>query len=109
MLQCEECDLWQLLYSKWKLSVQDKTAIQSLIDDISYTCGGTLQELELPDKFSCVFVKAHNCFDPLEKLYYSAGFEPICIYFAAEDVEDCDDFYPKCSPCSDRPLVKKRS
>ena len=109
MLQCEECDLWRLLHvysKKRKLSAQDKTEIQSVIDDISYTCGATLQELDLPDKFSCVYVREHNCFDPIEKLYYSAGFEPICIYCAAEDVEDCN---PKCSACSDRPLVKKRS
>ena len=53
MLQCEECDLWRLLYSKRRLSAQDKTEIQSVIDDISYTCGATLQELDLPDKFSC--------------------------------------------------------
>ena len=76
---------------------------------MTYTCGATLQELDLPDKFSCVYVREYNCFDPIEKLYYSAGLEPICIYCAAEDVEDCNDFYPKCSACSDRPLVKKRS
>ena len=45
MLQCEECDLC----SKQKLSAQDKTEIQSVIDDISYTCGTTLQELDLPE------------------------------------------------------------
>ena len=63
-----------------------------MIDDISYTCGATLQELDLPDKFSCVYVREHNYFDTIEKLYYSAGFEPICIYCAAEDVEDCNEF-----------------
>jgi len=29
MLQCEECDLWRLLYLKRKLSAQDKTEFQS--------------------------------------------------------------------------------
>ena len=67
MLQGEECDLWRLLYSKRKLSAQDKTEIQSVIDNISYTCGATLQELDLPDKFSCIHVRQHNCFDPIEK------------------------------------------
>ena len=55
------------------------------------------------------YIREHNCFDPVEKLYYSAGFEPICIYCAAEGVEERDGFYPKCSACSDKPLVKKRS
>ena len=69
-----------LLYSKWKLSAQDKAEIKSVNDDTSYTCGTTLQELNLPDKILCVYVREHNCFDPVRKLYYSAGFEPICIY-----------------------------
>lgn len=41
MLQCEECDLWRLLYSKRKLSIRE-TEIQSFLDDIAYTCGATL-------------------------------------------------------------------
>lgn len=99
MLQCEECDLWRLLYSKRKLSVQDKTEIQSFLDDIAYTCGATLQDLNLPEKFSCVYIREHSCSDPVEKLYYSAGYAPICIYCAEEDVEDSDEYYPICSTC----------
>lgn len=106
MLQCEECDFWRLLFSKRKLSAQDKTDIQSVIDDIiiylwHYTAG-----IDLPEKFLCIYVREHNCFDPVEKLYYSAGFDPICIYCVTEDVEDCNGFYSK---CSDKPSIKKRS
>ena len=57
-------------------------------------CGATLQELDLPDKFSCIHVREHNCLDPVEKLYYSAGYDPICIYYAAEDLEQYE-FYPE--------------
>ena len=109
MLQCEECDLWRLLYSKRKLSVQEKTQLQAYIDDITYTCGATLQELDLPESFSCVFVREHNCFEPIEKLYYSANLEPICIYCAAEVQEECSDVYPMCDTCSsEKEHIRKR-
>lgn len=85
MLQCEECDLWRLLYSKRKLSIRE-TEIQSFLDDIAYTCGATLEELNLPEKFSCIYIREHSCSDTVEKLYYSAGYAPICIYCAEEDV-----------------------
>ena len=79
------------MYSKHKLSIQDKTEIQSFLDDIAYTCGSTLQDLNLPEKFSCVYISEHSCSDPNEKLYYSAVYEPICIYCAdEEDIEDID-------------------
>ena len=53
MVQCEECDLWRLLYSKRKLSAWEKTQLQSFIDNIAYLCGVTMHDLDLPDKFSC--------------------------------------------------------
>ena len=28
----------------------------------------------------------HNCYEPVEKLYYSADLEPICIYCSSEDI-----------------------
>ena len=35
----------------------------------------------MPDDLKSVCVRAHNCHDPVEKLYYSCGFpEVICIY-----------------------------
>ena len=39
--------------------------------------------LDLPDKFDCVYVREDNL-----KLYYSADFDPVCIYCAAEAAED---------------------
>ena len=37
-----------------------------------------------------VFVKDHDCTDGIEKLYYSCGFEAICVYCASEDLEDTE-------------------
>lgn len=70
VLQCEECDHWRLLYSKRKLSVRDKTEVQSFLNDITYTCGGALQDLALPEKFPCMYVREYSCLDLIEKLYY---------------------------------------
>ena len=112
MLQCEECDLWRLLFSKRKLSVKDRAELQAILDDIAYSCGATLEELDLPEKFSCVYVREHGCFEPIEKLYYSAGFEPVCIYCAEEGVEDgSNDYYPMCSTCMNNkdPIRKRKS
>jgi len=94
--------VWSLetLILKCKLSLPDKTEIQSILDDVAYTCGATLQDLDLPEKILYVYIREHSCFDPIEILYYSAGYAPICIYCAEEeDVEDNEDYYPLCSSC----------
>ena len=113
MLQCEECDLWRLLYSRRKLSIKEKEELQRVFDDVSYICGGTIQELDLPEKFSCVFVREHNCFEPVEKLYYSAGYDPICIHCASEDATELietDHHYPICLTCrkEKEPIAKRK-
>ena len=47
--------------------------------------------------------------DPVEKLYYSAGYNPICYYYASEEVcEVPQDVYPLCSDCISKAHVKKR-
>ena len=89
--------------------MREKTQLQAYIDDITYTCGATLLELDLPESFSCVFVREHNCFDPIEKLYYSANLEPIGIYCAAVVQEECSDVYPMCDTCSSEKVhIRKR-
>ena len=88
LLQCEECDKWRLMFCKHKLSVQETSDLQTILDDISYTCGTTFDDLELPGRLVNVFVKDHSCSDGIEKLYYSCGFEPICIHCASEQVTD---------------------
>ena len=83
-----------------------RTTFQSILDDISYTCGATLDELELPDRLAGICVKDHCCYDMVEKLYYSCGYDPICIYCSSEDVEDSPEFFPQCQECK-QPKIKK--
>ena len=77
------------------------TDLTSILDDVSYSCGTSLDELELPGRLMNVFVKDHCCTDSIEKLYYSCGFEPICVHCASEEVTDCtaSQFLPQCQEC----------
>ena len=61
-----------------------------------FTCGSSLEELELPAPLNEVYVRNLNCADPIEKLYYSAGYYPNCIYCAANVTADRLEYYPQC-------------
>ena len=83
MLECEECGMWRLLYAKNKLSVGERTALQQVLDKWSFTCGAQLQDLNLAGCLADVYVREMSCNEPIERLYYSAKYESICIYCAA--------------------------
>ena len=90
MMLCEECGMWRLLYCKTKLKKPQRTVLESLLDTYSYTCGSSLKDIGFP--FSEVYVCNINCYDPIEKLYYSAGYAPTCIYCAEEVVDANSEF-----------------
>ena len=46
LMQCEECDKWQI-FCKHKVSVQEVTDLQGILEDI-YSCGSTLEDLDMP-------------------------------------------------------------
>ena len=97
MVQYEE--LWRLLYSKHKLGVSDRRAFQHALEDVTYTCGAQLQDLELGERFVGVFVRQIRCYDPVEKL--SVGkYQPICIYCSSEDIiGEHGERYPMYADC----------
>ncbi len=91
---------------KWtdRGSTHGKNFIQNMCDALWYLD-------RHHDKFRCVVIREHRCFDPIERLYYAADFEPICIYCAAatEDQQDLTH-YPMCSEClSDKEPICKRN
>ena len=49
VIQCEECQLWHLLFSKRKLNSQNIAELEKVIEDISYTCGASFEDIQLPD------------------------------------------------------------
>ena len=99
LLQCDECEKWRLLFCKHKLSVQETTDLEGILEDVSYTCGTSFEDFNMPGRLANVFVKDHSCADVIEKLYYSCGFEPICVHCASEDTIDSEEFLPQCEDC----------
>ena len=71
LVQCDECDKWRLLFSKRKLSARERTLLQGIIDNVSYSCGVTIDKLILPDTLKNVGIKSHICSDPIEKILLS--------------------------------------
>ena len=104
MLQCEECQLWRLIFTKRKLTIAQQKMLGRILADVTYSCGATLGDLDLPSELSAVCVREHQCGDPMEKLYYSAGHDPIGYYCGSEDIDSSvvPEFYPMCALCLDR-------
>lgn len=105
MVQCEECLKWRLVYSRYKLSGEKRATLEQ---EFSFSCGCDLNDLGLDE----VFVRDVTCSDHVEKLYYSLGHEPICVYcsepIASEDTDQSDcPTYPQCAGCKDLPGVHK--
>ena len=108
MLLCEECEMWRLLYSKKKLKAEDR-CLSTKLDDPTFSCGASIQDLHLPPPLDEVFVRSVNCHEPIEKLYYSAGYEPICFYCATQvESPESTNFYPQCSHCISKPKVSRK-
>ncbi len=68
MVECQECGMWRLLYSKYKLNKHQRTKLQILLEELVYTCGAKLSQLQLPDEFKYVEIRDHDCHNPIEKL-----------------------------------------
>lgn len=111
LLQCEECDMWRLLFSRYKLNYQESQELERCLDDISYTCGVSLADLDLPGRLKDVCVKDHKCHDPIKKLYYSCEFETICCNCASDQVADDMVYLPQCEECHEQgiPRIKRPS
>ena len=105
MAQCEECLKWRLVYSRHKLSAQQRAMLENKFEDFSFSCGCDLADVGLDE----VFVRDLTCNDHVEKLYYSLGHETICIY-CSEQIEKTileSPNYPQCEGCKDLPAVHK--
>ena len=109
MIQCEERGMWRLLYSPRKLSSIARQELVTILDDYTFTSWATLSDLELSSSLSEVCICDLQCYDPLEKLYYSMNYDLICIHCCSEDnivsVQGC---YPQCENCKHKESMKKR-
>lgn len=67
-----------------------------------------LDEVVLPHGIE-VFVKDHDCGDHIEKLYYSCGYQEICIH-CGEYLENADndaETYPQCMDCTNDEIKRR--
>jgi hypothetical protein len=65
-------------------------------------------DLVLPSGIS-IHLKDHDCQDHVENLYYSCGYEPICIH-CGEYLSGVDPFaiyYPQCEDCKEDQIMKR--
>ena len=108
MVQCNECCMWRLIYSKYKLKKEQIIKLQAVLDNFTYTCGSKLAELQLPVEFKDVEVRDHVCGDPIEKLYYSAKFNPICVYCGKDQPFTSNNVYPQCTDCIGKSPIHKK-
>ena len=105
MVQCALCNMWRLVFSRFKLDAAHRQTLQDILDDHEYTCGAFLAKLNLPEAFSEVEIRDHECNDPIEVLYYSAKYSPICIYCAKDEGYGNGNEYPRCENCKDKPAI----
>ena len=50
MVQCEECKMWRLVYSKYKLTEAKRATLNQALEDFTYMCGAVLPDLELGEE-----------------------------------------------------------
>jgi hypothetical protein len=78
--------------------------LEKILDDVSYSCGASFEDLDLPENLKSVCVKYHECNEPVEKLYFSSGYSPICIYCCSVEslshTSIDSEFYPQCESCN---------
>ena len=73
MVQCEECEMCRLVYSKYKLPTAERATLNQALEEFTFTYGAVLSDLELGEERldgEHVFVRGLRCYEPLEKLYY---------------------------------------
>ena len=80
VVQCEECGMWQIVYSKYKLTDNESEIIKSILDNYAYTCGSSMEDLNLCGRLSTVCIRIVRYYEPLEVHYYALGHELLCIY-----------------------------
>ena len=88
--------MWRLVFSRYKLSSPQHLSLQSILDNYEYTCEATFSDLHLPEEFKDVDVRDHDCFDHIEKLYYTAKYTPICVHCGVEEPYSKEKEYPVC-------------
>ncbi len=58
------------IYSKKRLKKGEQHQLELVLDGLYFTCGSSLQELDLPSPLDEVYICSVKCFEAVEKLFY---------------------------------------
>ena len=88
------------------IDIYCKANLTSMLSHVELSCQTWNQEKIF---LKCMF--DNSCYDPIERLYYSAGYPPICVYYGEEQTQSESDInpqlYPQCKNCKHKPPVKR--
>ena len=102
-LTCTECDKPRLVLARKKPPTAVLRKFKRHTADLYFTCGTTVAELTGNDKEFVEHLQIKRnltCQMPVEKLYYSAGYEFCCCHCGAKrKLITHISFYPICSSC----------
>ena len=111
-LICEECTKPRLLHSQKKLKANEVVRLESVFEDVRYSCGADVHDIDVNGNDSPIlekgFVKVNlTC---IEIPYYSVGtYEIICIHCRSDEgVREEPHLYPICSKCIENKKQPKR-
>ena len=127
LILCSECLRPRVIYAQRKLSHYDECALSRSIEEILYTCGSSLQGLDVEARsgeppsvltlFDRVFVRANLTCEDLEQVevpYYSSEkFAPVCSDCACDcaGADNIEGQYPLCQYCraqGKQPMLKRK-
>ena len=105
VIQCTNCKRWRVAYSQRKLKAEESTELKSLLEDIDFSCGASLQDILHQESsiLTKVFVNQNlSCSHSMEKAFYSACFDPVCFFCGEEEniTANKGPNYPMCNACS---------
>lgn len=108
MVQCEECEMWHLIYSRYKLTLSELKQVSDSLEEFTYTCGSSFADLNFSGRSTKVCARNLQCYSPLEKLYYSLNKEPLCIYCCSDaGLTASEGCYPQCPDFISKPTSQK--
>ena len=106
VIQCHECNKWQLLYTKNVLTSKEKSELNNILENVQYSCGSVMQDIEHEDDsiLTKVYVRENlTCESSMEIPYYGTNHEPVCFHCGQEDeLQNFVDKYPICKHCLKR-------
>ena len=71
MMQCDECSSWRPVFSKKKLSSPQQSTLQSILEDVSYTCSVSMEDLDCLKNYHPL-LSVITFFFVLTQTYYSS-------------------------------------